>query len=149
MPATLLGYRRAFLRGPDLDWQDEVLRKAGVAERHIYTDAQPVKKRDPRAMFGQLERALRAGDTLAVPCLAAFARNREEAMLGINGLKAHRVGFWSITDEIDTRTSDGDIVFKLGLALQRATGIWNREREELGRKWVDTFKAVSAASKQA
>lgn len=128
MPATILGYRRAFLRGPDLDWQDEVLRGAGIAERHIYTDAIPVKKRDPRAMFGEVTKVLRAGDTLAVPCLASLARNREEVLAIAHGLKLQSVGLWCIEDKLDTRAIDGDFFGDLGYAMQRATGIWNRER---------------------
>lgn len=126
--SALLGYARPFVRGPALDWQHEVLRKAGIPERHIYTEEKPLRRPDSRDQFGQITRALRPGDILTVPCLAVFARNREEVMATFRGLGLRQVGFWSIGDEIDTRENDDALLFKLGDATVLASGIWKRER---------------------
>jgi DNA invertase Pin-like site-specific DNA recombinase len=124
----LLGYARAFHRGPKLDEQFAALKRAGVVERFIYQDDLASRRQDGRSMFGEVLRALRGSDILAVPSLAVFARNRAEVIAGMQGLQLRSVGLVSVDEAIDTREPDPDQLFKLAQGLQRAEYIWKRER---------------------
>lgn len=131
---ALLGYIRTLVRGPSVDAQLALLARSGVDGRHIYRDELPTKRQTGRPMFGEATRALRPGDVLVVPYMAAFARNRVEIMSGMRGLRVRGAHLWSVDDEIDTRVSDPDDIFKLGEAEHRAAAIWKREQTVNGSR---------------
>ena len=133
MPApALLGYVRALVRGPSIDDQIALVMHAGVTEKRIYREALPTKRQTGRRMFGEVNKALRAGDVLVVPSLAIFARTRPELRAGIAGLEVRAIHLWAVDDDIDTREADADLLFKFGAARDRAVGIWAREQSVNG-----------------
>src|ERR671935_1915236 len=112
----LIGYARVSTNEQNLDLQRDALRKAGVAAKDIYTD----KITGTKAERPGLEQALshlRAGDTLVVWRLDRLGRSLKHLIETVTRLEERGVGFKSLTENIDTTTSSGKLIFHIFGAL--------------------------------
>jgi DNA invertase Pin-like site-specific DNA recombinase len=111
-----IGYARVSTNEQNLDLQRDALRKAGVNEKHIYTDKITGTKAE-RPGLGQALSHLREGDTLVVWRLDRLGRSLKHLIETVTTLKQHNIAFHSITENINTATATGQLVFHLFGAL--------------------------------
>jgi DNA invertase Pin-like site-specific DNA recombinase len=112
----LIGYARVSTNEQTLDLQEDALLKAGVSAKDIYTD----KITGTKAARPGLEQALshlRAGDTFVVWRLDRLGRSLKHLIETVTALKEQGIAFQSITENIDTSTATGQLVFHLFGAL--------------------------------
>ena len=112
----LIGYARVSTNEQNLDLQRDALRKAGVSAKNIFTD----KITGPKAERPGLEAALshlRDGDTFVVWRLDRLGRSLNHLIETVTALKQQNIAFKSITENIDTSTATGQLVFHLFGAL--------------------------------
>src|SRR5712692_1162763 len=112
----LIGYARVSTNEQNLDLQRDALRKAGVTAKHIFTD----KITGTKAERPGLEQALshlREGDTFVVWRLDRLGRSLKHLIETVTALQAQGVAFQSITENIDTKTATGQLVFHIFGAL--------------------------------
>lgn len=155
----LVGYQRVSTAEQTLDLQRDALEKAGCTK--IFTDTASGAKTERKGLEEVLE-YLREGDTLVVWRLDRLGRSLKHLIDTITALAEKNVGFKSITENIDTTTSGGKLVFHIfgalaeferdlirertraGLAAARARGRLGGRRRS---KALDTPKKVSMAQK--
>jgi DNA invertase Pin-like site-specific DNA recombinase len=136
----LIGYARVSTEDQDLRMQTERLLAVGVHPDNLHTDkASALAKKRPG-----LDLALKdavAGDTLVVWKLDRFGRSLHDLLTKLKALEARGVGFRSLTENIDTRTSIGNLLLavlgavaqferdliaertKAGIAARKAQGV--------------------------
>ena len=108
--AHLLGYARVstFDQNPDL--QRDALKKAGCFR--VFTD-KASGTLDARKEFTKVLDQLRPGDTLVVWRLDRLGRSLRHLIETVTALADRKIGFRSLTENIDTTTSSGKLVFHL------------------------------------
>src|SRR3712207_5435815 len=112
--SMLIGYARVSTHDQTLDLQLDALRQAGCEQ--FFTDT---------VSGGAVERQgledayshLRKGDTLVVWRLDRLGRSLRHLIQTITELHSQGIGFRSLTEQIDTTTSGGKLVFHLFGAL--------------------------------
>ena len=112
----LIGYARVSTHEQNLDLQRDALKKAGVSSKNLYTD----KITGTKAERPGLEQALshlREGDTLVVWRLDRLGRSLTHLIETVTALKQQHIAFQSITENINTATATGQLVFHLFGAL--------------------------------
>ena len=109
-----IGYARISTIDQNLALQRDALKKAGC-EKIIADEASG--KLSNRQGFGQLKRMLRAGDTLIVWRLDRLGRSLKHLIEIINELEQNKVGFVSLTEQINTTTPSGKLTFHIFAAL--------------------------------
>src|SRR5918992_168705 len=112
----LIGYARVSTNEQHLDLQRDALRNAGVSAKHLYTD----KITGTKAKRPGLEAALshlREGDTFVVWRLDRLGRSLKHLIETVTALQEQHIAFKSITENIDTATPTGRLVFHLFRAL--------------------------------
>src|SRR5918911_842387 len=112
----LIGYARVSTNEQHLDLQRDALIKAGVAPKDIYTDKVTGVKAERPGLQAALSH-LRAGDTFIVWRLDRLGRSLKHLIETVTSLKAHGVAFKSLTENIDTSTATGTLVFQIFGAL--------------------------------
>ena len=112
----LIGYARVSTNEQNLDLQRDALRKAGVAPKNIFTDTITGTK-EQRPGLAQALSHLRAGDTLVVWRLDRLGRSLKHLIETVTSLKQQGIAFKSITENIDTSTATGQLVFHIFGAL--------------------------------
>jgi DNA invertase Pin-like site-specific DNA recombinase len=112
----LIGYARVSTDEQNLDLQRDALRNAGVAAKDIYTDKVSGTQSDRPGLEAALSH-LRAGDTLIVWRLDRLGRSLQHLIATVTGLKDQGVAFKSLTENIDTSTATGNLVFQIFGAL--------------------------------
>jgi Enterobacteriaceae phage serine recombinase len=110
----LVGYARVSTADQNLDLQLNALRAAGVEQ--IITD-QASGSRVNRPGLKELDKVLRAGDTLVVWKLDRLSRSLRDLLDIINQLHGRDVGFQSLTEKIDTTSPGGKLIFHVIGAL--------------------------------
>ncbi len=75
---------------------------------------------------------MRAGDTIAVWRLDRLGRSLKHLIETVTGLHERRVGFKSLTEQIDTTTSGGKLIFHVFGALAEFERDLIRERTQAG-----------------
>src|SRR6266568_5285307 len=112
----LIGYARVSTHEQILDLQLDALKKAGCSEDKIYKEKiSSAKEHRP-----ELEKALdqlREGDTLVVWRLDRLGRSLQELISLVQGIRAKGADFKSLTENMDTTTPGGKIVFYVFGAL--------------------------------
>jgi len=108
------GYCRVSTREQNLDLQFDALNKEGCNE--IFQDQVSGVKADRPQLSKLLER-LRAGDTLVVWKLDRLGRSLTDLVKLVNELNQKQVGLKSLSDPIDTTTSQGRFVFNIFASL--------------------------------
>ncbi len=106
----LIGYARISTDDQTLDLQLDALAKAGCNPGKTYTDKISSGKADrlgPKQALDQL----REGDTLVVWRIDRLGRSLQELISLINTIQAKGAGFKSQTENTDTTTSGGKLVF--------------------------------------
>src|ERR687883_19281 len=111
-----IGYARVSTDEQNLDSQIDALVKAGCERRHIFTDKVSSTK-DQRPGLEDALSHLRPGDTLVVWRLDRLGRSLKHLIETVTALHAQQIAFKSITENIDTATATGQLVFHLFGAL--------------------------------
>jgi DNA invertase Pin-like site-specific DNA recombinase len=112
----LIGYARVSTNEQNLDLQRDALLKAGVTAKDIYTDKITGVKAERPGLTLALSH-LREGDTLVVWRLDRLGRSLKHLIESVTTLKAQGVSFKSLTENIDTSTATGNLVFQIFGAL--------------------------------
>jgi DNA invertase Pin-like site-specific DNA recombinase len=112
----LIGYARVSTNEQNLDLQQDALLKAGVNSKNLYTDKITGTKSECPGLAQALSH-LREGDTLVVWRLDRLGRSLKHLIETVTVLKQHGIAFKSITENIDTSTATGQLVFHIFGAL--------------------------------
>ena len=110
----LIGYMRVSSvdERQSVDLQRDALVQAGVDERHIFQD-KASGARDDRPGLKKCLSYIKSGDTLVVWKLDRLGRSLPHLLTIIEDLKAKSVSFRSLTEQMDTTTSHGELMFSL------------------------------------
>jgi DNA invertase Pin-like site-specific DNA recombinase len=112
----LIGYARVSTNEQNLNLQRDALLKAGVSAQHIFTDTITGTKSE-RPGLSQALSHLRQGDALIVWRLDRLGRSLKHLIETVTALKQQGIAFKSITENIDTSTATGQLVFHIFGAL--------------------------------
>jgi len=125
----LVGYARVSTDDQNLDLQKDALHKAGCGR--IFEE----KRSGGTIQREELHRALdmlRAGDTLAVWRLDRLGRSLKHLLEIVANLEEKGIGFRSLTENIDTTTSTGKLIFHIFGALSEFERNLIKERTAAG-----------------
>ncbi len=131
----LIGYARVSTNEQNLDLQRDALLKAGVSAQHIFTDTITGTKEERPGLAAALSH-LRKSDTLVVWRLDRLGRSLKHLIETVTALQSTGVAFQSITENINTATATGQLVFHIFASLAEFERSLIRER---------TIAGVSAA----
>ncbi|MBE0472358.1 MAG: recombinase family protein [Methyloprofundus sp.] len=126
-----IGYARVSTLHQDLTLQLDALKAAGC--EIIYEETGSGAKYDRPELANALK-ALRPGDQLIVWKLDRLSRSIKDLISIINDLDAKQVEFTSITDNIETSTPSGKLMFHIFGALAEFERNLIRERTTAGLK---------------
>src|SRR5918998_3615295 len=110
----LIGYARVSTYDQTLHLQQDALTKAGCNK--IFTDTASGAKAERKGLEEALS-YIRAGDTLVVWRLDRLGRSLRDLIATMTMLEERGIGFKSITENIDTTTSGGKLIFLIFGAL--------------------------------
>src|SRR5712692_9871943 len=110
----LIGYARVSTQDQTLHLQKDALEKIGCTK--IFTDTASGAKSERKGLQEAFE-YVREGDTLVVWRLDRLGRSLKHLIETITALNNRKIGFRSITENIDTTTSGGKLVFHIFGAL--------------------------------
>ncbi len=127
----LIGYARVSKNEQNLDLQRDALLKAGCSEENIFTDKITGTKAERRGLAQALS-YLRSGDTLVVWRLDRLGRSLKHLIETVTKLQSTNIAFQSITENIDTSTATGQLVFHIFGALAEFERNLIRERTIAG-----------------
>jgi DNA invertase Pin-like site-specific DNA recombinase len=129
----LVGYMRVSSTDDrqTVDLQRDVLVAAGVDERHLHTDKASGARDDRPGLKTCLE-YLNAGDTLIVWKLDRLGRSLSHLLAIVIDLKTRGISFRSLTEQMDTTTPHGELLFSLFGALAQYERALTRERVMAG-----------------
>lgn len=129
----LIGYMRVSSVDDrqSVDLQHDALIAAGVDERHLYSDKASGARDDRPGLKACLE-YLKHGDTLIVWKLDRLGRSLANLLTIITDLKDRGVAFRSLTEQMDTSTPHGELLFSLFGALAQYERALTRERVMAG-----------------
>lgn len=125
----LIGYARVSTQDQDTELQRAALAEAGCEQ--VYMEKASGAQRDRPELAAALEYA-RKGDTLVVWKLDRLARSLRQLIETVEGLEERGVGFRSLTENIDTTTNGGKLIFHLFAALAEFERGLIRERTIAG-----------------
>jgi DNA invertase Pin-like site-specific DNA recombinase len=111
----LIGYARDSPHDHTLTQQQEALQKAGCSK--IFTDSISAAKAERKGLDKALS-VLRPGDCLVVWKLDRLGTSIKDLITTMTLLEEQRIGFKSLTDNIDTTAKGGKQVFRIFGALQ-------------------------------
>src|SRR5919109_200831 len=124
-----IGYARVSTQDQTLNLQRDALEKIGC--KKIFTDTASGAKAERNGLDEALE-YVREGDTLVVWRLDRLGRSLKHLIETITELNNRKIGFKSITENIDTTTSGGKLVFHIFGALAEFERDIIRERTQAG-----------------
>lgn len=124
-----VGYARVSTQDQTLALQQDALEKAGCEK--IFTDTASGAKAERKGLDEALA-YVRKGDTLVVWRLDRLGRSLKDLIERITDLNNRNIGFKSITENIDTTTSGGKLVFHIFGALAEFERDIIRERTQAG-----------------
>lgn len=113
------------------DLQRDALIAAGVDERHLHADKASGARDDRRGLKACLA-DLRAGDCLVVWKLDRLGRSLPNLLSIVADLKKKGVAFRSLTEQMDTTTPHGELLFSVFGALAQYERALTRERVMAG-----------------
>jgi DNA invertase Pin-like site-specific DNA recombinase len=111
---ALIGYARVSTTEQHLHLQQDALVKAGCLK--IFTDTISGAKSERKGLSEALD-FIRGGDTLVVWRLDRLGRSLKDLIERITELHSRNIGFKSLTEQIDTTTSGGKLIFHIFGAL--------------------------------
>jgi DNA invertase Pin-like site-specific DNA recombinase len=129
----LIGYMRVSTDGGRqvLDLQRDALISAGVDERHLFEDRVSGSRADRTGLAKALAFA-RPGDCLVVWKLDRLGRSLPDLLTTVTGLKDRSIAFRSLTEQMDTTTPQGELLFHVFGALAQFEQSLTRERVRAG-----------------
>ncbi len=110
----LVGYARVSTAEQEPALQLDALASAGCWR--VFTDHASGSREDRLELVLALD-SLRPGDMLVVWRLDRLGRSLPHLLETVTGLRERGVGFWSVTEAVDTTTAGGRLVFHLFGAL--------------------------------
>jgi DNA invertase Pin-like site-specific DNA recombinase len=125
----LIGYARVSTHEQTLNLQQEALEKAGCNK--IFTDTASGAKTERIGLEEALS-YVRKGDTLVVWCLDHLGRSLPHLSTTMTHLEERGIGFKSLTENIDTTTSGGKLIFHIFGALAEFERNLIKERTQAG-----------------
>ena len=130
---VLVGYMRVSSVDDrqSVDLQKDALISAGVDERHLHQD-KASGARDNRPGLKSCLADLRSGDCLIVWKLDRLGRSLPHLLSIINKLKKENVAFRSLTEQMDTTTPHGELLFSMFGALAQYERALTKERVMAG-----------------
>ena len=125
----LVGYLRVSSADDrqSVDLQRDALLEAGVDERHLFAD-KASGARDDRPGLQACLAYLRKGDGLVVWKLDRLGRSLPHLLSIVTDLKGRGVAFRSLTEQMDTDTPHGELLFSIFGALAQYERALTRER---------------------
>jgi DNA invertase Pin-like site-specific DNA recombinase len=127
--SMLVGYARVSTTEQTLDLQLDALKKAGCSK--IFTDTASGAKTERKGLDEALS-YVREGDTLVVWRLDRLGRSLKHLIETVSQLDTRKIGFKSLTEQIDTTTSGGKLIFHIFGALAEFERNLIRERTHAG-----------------
>ena len=112
----LIGYARVSTNEQNLDLQRDALRKAGVSAKNIFTDKITGTKEERPGLATAVSR-LREGDTLVVWRLDRLGRSLKHLIETVTSMQGQGIAFQSITENINTASATGQLVFHIFASL--------------------------------
>jgi DNA invertase Pin-like site-specific DNA recombinase len=125
----LIGYARVSTHEQTLHLQQDALKKAECNK--IFTDTASGTKAERKGLEEALN-YVRKGDTLVVWRLDRLGRSLPHLITTMTDLLERGIGFKSITENIDTTTSGGKLIFHIFGALAEFERNLIRERTQAG-----------------
>ena len=126
-----IGYARVSTEEQTLELQKDALTGAGCSR--IFSDVASGANTE-RPGLAEAIKFVRTGDTLVVWKLDRLGRSLQHLIETIRDLEQRQVSFKSLTENIDTTTSGGKLVFHLFGALAEFERDLIRERTKAGLK---------------
>jgi DNA invertase Pin-like site-specific DNA recombinase len=126
---VLVGYMRVSSESDrqSTDLQKDALIAAGVDERNIYMDHMS-GARDDRPGLAKALDYMKVGDILVVWKLDRLGRSLPHLIKIMNQLSEKKIGFRTLTEQMDTTTPHGELLFHLFGALAQYERSLARER---------------------
>lgn len=125
----LIGYARVSTSDQTLNLQKDALEKIGCSQ--IFTDTISGSTTERQGLDAALA-YVREGDTLVVWRLDRLGRSLKHLIETITNLNNRKIGFKSITENIDTTTSGGKLIFHIFGALAEFERDIIKERTQAG-----------------
>jgi DNA invertase Pin-like site-specific DNA recombinase len=125
----LIGYARVSTHEQTLNLQRDALTKEGCSK--IFTDTASGAKAERKGLEEALN-YVRKGDTLVVWRLDRLGRSLPHLIATLIALEERGIGFKSLTENIDTTTSGGKLIFHIFGALAEFERNLIRERTTAG-----------------
>jgi DNA invertase Pin-like site-specific DNA recombinase len=125
----LIGYARVSTQDQTLALQQDALTKAECTR--IFTDTASGAKAERKGLEEALN-YVRKGDTLVVWRLDRLGRSLPHLISTMTALEERGIGFKSLTENIDTTTSGGKLIFHIFGALAEFERNLIRERTNAG-----------------
>lgn len=128
-----IGYARVSTDGQTVDAQIEALKNAGCEK--VFTEVASGAKKD-RPVLKEVMAYLRSNsdDVLTVYKLDRVARSLPHLIEIMADLNAHAIGFQSLTEDINTSTPGGKLLFHIMGAISEFERDLIRERTQTGLK---------------
>jgi DNA invertase Pin-like site-specific DNA recombinase len=124
-----IGYARVSTQEQTLALQQDALKEAGCEQ--IFTDTVSGSQDDRSGLSDALSH-LRSGDTLVVWRLDRLGRSLRHLIETVTELAQRGIGFRSLTEQIDTTTPGGKLIFHVFGALAEFERDLIRERTQAG-----------------
>jgi len=125
----LIGYARVSTTDQTLALQQDALQQAGCSK--IFTDTASGALAERKGLADTLS-YVRPGDTLVVWKLDRLGRSLKDLIARITELQNRQIGFKSLTEQIDTTTSGGKLIFHIFGSLAEFERDIIRERTQAG-----------------
>ena len=127
----LVGYARVSTQDQKPELQLDALRQAGC--ERIFTEKAPGAQRDRPELKAALDYMRQnAGDVLVVWKLDRLARSLKQLIETVEDLERRGIGFRSLTEQIDTTSAGGRLVFHIFAAMAEFERSVIRERTRAG-----------------
>src|SRR5918992_4592974 len=126
---ALIGYARVSTHEQHLHLQQDALGAAGCLK--IFTDTISGAKSERKGLAEALD-YIRGGDTLVVWRLDRLGRSLKDLIERITELHSRNIGFKSLTENIETTTSGGKLIFHIFGAFAEFERNLIRERTQAG-----------------
>src|ERR687893_1078362 len=126
---ALIGYARISTNEQHLHLQQDALHAADCLK--IFTDTISGAKAERKGLAQALA-YIREGDTLVVWRLDRLGRSLKDLIERITELHSRKIGFKSLTEQIDTTTSGGKLIFHIFGALAEFERDIIKERTNAG-----------------
>lgn len=155
MSGKLFGYARVSTEAQSLERQLDILKEYGVQEADIFTEKISGTKLQ-RPSLDQLQRVLRAGDTVLVESLSRLSRSTKDLLGILEDWQSRGIEFISIKERLDFSTATGKLILTVLAAISTFERdiIYTRVKEGLesarsrgrigGRKPMDKQKLAKA-----